>query len=108
MLQRWRLVAAQAYRQLVRHWRPDHFYFSRIDTPRVLGGEYQPDFDAVHLVSARETANFFRLIGGRILFERKRFPRPAESWRDVVRNLFLRLDVGAYAGLNLQIVVEKR
>jgi SAM-dependent methyltransferase len=101
------LVAEQAVRQMVRHLRARKMFFSQVRQPRVLEGVYQPDFDAVHLVSAREIANFFKMIGGRILFARKRTPRVGAGAREVLRNALLRMGIGEYAGLNLQIVVEK-
>jgi SAM-dependent methyltransferase len=101
------LAMEQAIRQTVRHVSPRQFYFSRVRDPRVLRGEYRPDFDAVHLVSAREIANFFTMLGGKILFERKRLPRNGTGFHDALRNCFLRLGIGEYAGLNLQIVIEK-
>jgi SAM-dependent methyltransferase len=101
------LTMEQAIRQIARHIFPRRFYFARVREPRVLKGEYRPDFDAVHLVSAREIANFFKMLGGKILFERKRSPRAGAGMREAVRNLFLRAGIGEYAGLNLQIVIEK-
>jgi SAM-dependent methyltransferase len=106
-LQRASLVLKQSLLQVGRHVRPHKYYFAQITQPRVLRGEYQPDFDAVHLVSAREVANLFRELGARFLFERKRTPRPAKSRRERLRNLLLRMDIGAYAGLNLQVALEK-
>jgi SAM-dependent methyltransferase len=103
-----RLAATQFVRQAMRHLRPNQYYFARISAPRVLDGEYQPDFDAVHLVSAREVSNFFKSLGARILFERKREARDdARTLRERLRNIMLRAGIGEYAGLNLQIVVEK-
>jgi len=101
------LIAEQAIRQVSRHLQPGRFYFAQVPQPRVLAGEYQPDFDAVHLVSAREVANFFKMMGGKILFERKRRPRAGGGWRGAVRNALVRSGIGEYAGLNLQIVIEK-
>jgi SAM-dependent methyltransferase len=106
-LRRWKLIFTQAMRQAARHLNSRAFFFAQIAEPRVLGGEYQPDFDAVHLVSAREIANFFRALGGRILFERKRSPRAGSGPRDWIRNSLLRAGLGEYAGMNLQIVIEK-
>lgn len=107
MFRRAGLIAQQAVRQTIRHLRQRQFYFSQIRQPRVLNGEYEPDFDAVHLVSAREVANLFRDLGARFLFERKREIRDAANSRDRFRNIFLRAGVGVYAGLNLQLAVEK-
>lgn len=101
------LIAEQCVRQISRHVRPNVFYFARVRQPRVLDGVYQPDFDAVHLVSAREVANFFKAMGGKILFERKRRARSGTGLREAIRNAMLRMGIGEYAGLNLQIVVEK-
>jgi phosphatidylethanolamine/phosphatidyl-N-methylethanolamine N-methyltransferase len=106
-LQRASLIAAQTVRQCIRHFNSHRFYFTQITQPRVFRGEYQPDYDAVHLVSAREIANFFHSLGARFLFERKRTVRPAANIRDTWRNLLLRAGIGAYAGLNLQLAVEK-
>jgi SAM-dependent methyltransferase len=111
-MDRGRLIALQAWRQLLRHFNSDRYYFARVQRPRVLADGYQSDFDAVHLVSAREVANFWRRKGGNICFERKRVARsPSEnapsSLREKVRNFALRFHIGEYAGLNLQIVVEK-
>ena len=103
---RMKLIAAQTIRQASRHFFPQRFYFAQISEPRVLGGEYQSDYDAVHLVSAREVANFFKMLGGKIIFERKRSPRPGGA-RDLIRNSLLRLGIGEYGRMNLQIVVEK-
>lgn len=107
------LVVRQFLRQAVRHFQPGRFYFTCVTQPRVLSGVYESDFDAVHLVSAREIANFFRLTGGEILFERKRAPRPATGGAlrtrvsEYLRNVLLNLHLGEYAGLNLQIVVRR-
>ena len=112
---RFGMVARQAWRQAVRHMQPRCFYFARIERPRVLTETYQSDFDAVHLVSAREITNYFKAKQGCILYERKRAPRPipaAASWRlrmrEVARNLALYCHIGEYSGQNLQLVVEKR
>jgi SAM-dependent methyltransferase len=105
--QRFKLIAQQTWRQAVRHLNPRRFYFSQITRPRVLNGEYEPDFDAVHLVSAREVANLFRELGARFLFERRREARVSSGVREFFRNSLLRLGVGEYAGLNLQLAVEK-
>jgi SAM-dependent methyltransferase len=113
-MRRWQLMVQQFRRQLMRHVRPRRLYFERLGAPRILTDAYQSDFDAVHLVSAREIANFFLQHGGDIVFQRKREPRavagaaPARRRvREFLRNLLLRMDVGAYAGLNLQIAVRK-
>ncbi|MHB8520739.1 MAG: class I SAM-dependent methyltransferase [Limisphaerales bacterium] len=114
MQRRWQMVR-QTGRQLMRHIRPRHFYFARIEQPRILSDAYQSDFDAVHLVSAREIANLFHAKGAAFLFERKRIPRPAGArlgsgqhrLREAMRNALLRLHLGEYAGLNLQLVVAK-
>ena len=71
MPQRAWIVLRQAWRQFKRHVTPSHFDFACVTRPRVLGEAYQSDFDAVHLVSAREISNFFRAKGGTIIFERK-------------------------------------
>lgn len=104
---RWALIVRQCMRQLSRHVNPSKKYFAQITQPRVLNGEYQPDFDAVHLVSAREISNLFRELGAEFLFERKRDPRPSTGPRDTLRNLFLRAGFGQYAGLNLQLALQK-
>ena len=106
-LQRANLFLKQSIRQTLRHIRPHKYFFSQITQPRVFRDEYQPDFDAVHLVSAREVGNLFRELGARFLFERKRLPRDASNLREKLRNILLHFDIGAYAGLNLQIAVEK-
>ncbi len=111
--QRLGLMARQAWRQVMRHVAPGRSYFSTISQPRIFRDAYQSDFDAVHLVSAREVANFFRARGATFLFERKRLPRRASDGPllrrgfEQMRNLALRLHLGEYAGLNLQIVVRK-
>jgi hypothetical protein len=67
----------------------------------------------VHLVSAREIGAFFREKGAEILFERRRVPRAVRggglAWRarEHLRNFALRLRLGEYAGLNLQLVAAK-
>ncbi len=107
------LMAQQALRQMRRHLNPGHFDFACVSRPRVLDDEYQSDFDAVHLVSAREVSNFVRSLGGHILFERKRQPRAVAGvslgrhCANRVRNLLLRMHLGEYAGLNLQIIAAK-
>jgi SAM-dependent methyltransferase len=111
--QRIRIILQQAWRQLKRHLIPSHYDFACVTQPRVLGEAYQSDFDAVHLVSAREISNFFRAKEGAILFERRRLPRQVTTGslpmrlREHARNLLLRLHIGEYAGLNLQIIVQK-
>lgn len=104
---RWALIAKQCVRQLSRHANPSKTFFAQITQPRVLKGEYQPDFDAVHLVSAREIANLFHELGAQFLFERKRTARPPASARDSIRNIFLHRGIGQYAGLNLQLALQK-
>ena len=110
---RCQLLLAQAWRQAVRHLNPRQFYFARVQRPRVLSEKYQSDFDAVHLVSAREIAAYFRAQNATFHFERKRLPRPVTSGslthrlREHLRNCLLRAHLGEYAGLNLQLVVEK-
>lgn len=111
---RFRLVGAQAWRQFLRHVRPHYFHFARVEAPRILTDAYQSDFDAVHLVSAREIGNYFRAKGATVLYERKRLPRslnPADPLgrriREFCRNAVLRFHWGEYAGLNLQLVVAK-
>jgi hypothetical protein len=47
------------------------------------------------------------MMGGKVLFERKRTPRDGARVRESIRNLFLRMGIGEYAGLNLQIAIEK-
>jgi SAM-dependent methyltransferase len=112
-LERARMILQQAVRQARRHIVPAHWDFACVSRPRILGDAYQSDFDAVHLVSAREISNFFNAKQGKILFERKRTPRPVREaspflrMREHLRNLFLHLGIGEYAGLNLQIVVAK-
>ena len=107
------LVFAQGWRQIRRHLSRNRFYFYCLTQPRVLSGVYESDFDAVHLVSAREISNFFRSMDGNILFERKRTPRAIVGGTvlkrlvEGARNLLLRLHIGEYSGLNLQIAVEK-
>jgi ubiquinone/menaquinone biosynthesis C-methylase UbiE len=113
--ERGRLVVRQGTRQLMRHLRPNRFYFARVSRPRILSEAYRSDFDAVHLVSAREIANFFRAKGATFVFEHKRAPLPAGAparpgrsrLREWLRNTLLRLGWGEYAGLNLQLVVAK-
>lgn len=106
------LTATQAVRQLVRHVRPSHTFFAQVKRPRILEDGYASDFDAVHLVSAREVANFFRARGAKVLFERRRTPRPpagglGSRLRDAARNVVLSAGFGQYAGLNLQLVAAK-
>ena len=111
--QRGLLVARQTWRQLRRHFNPAHFDFTYISQPRVLNTAYQSDFDAVHLVSAREVSNFLRAKGGNVLFERKRVPRPVVEGGirtrifEHLRNFLLYFHLGEYLGLNLQIAVVK-
>lgn len=102
-LQRAALVVGQCVRQCRRHFIPNRLDFAQIRRPRALAGEYESDFDLVHLVSAREVGNMLKMLGGKILFERKREVRPGGG----LRNLLLRAGIGEYAGLNLQLVVEK-
>lgn len=110
---RLQLLLAQTWRQAVRHFDPHRFYFARVQRPRVLHEKYQSDFDAVHLVSAREIAAFFAAKGATFAFERKRRPRPVTGGnffhrlREHLRNIALRLHLGEYAGLNLQLVAVK-
>jgi ubiquinone/menaquinone biosynthesis C-methylase UbiE len=107
------LMATQAVRQLVRHVRPSHTFFAQVSRPRIFEDAFSSDFDAVHLVSAREVGNTFRRRGAEILFERRRAPRPgsgggiARSLRETARNLLLQTGLGQYAGLNLQLVAGK-
>jgi ubiquinone/menaquinone biosynthesis C-methylase UbiE len=107
LFQRAGLIAQQTLRQTMRHLNTQKLFFAQITQPRVLNGEYQPDFDAVHLVSAREVANLFRQLGARFLFERKRVSRRASGVREQFRNLLLRAGIGEYTGLNLQLALEK-
>ena len=110
---RFQLLLTQTCRQAVRHWKPRQFYFARVQRPRVLSEKYQSDFDAVHLVSAREIAAYFRAKNATFHFERKRLPRPVTSGslahrlREHLRNFLLRAHLGEYAGLNLQLVIGK-
>ena len=110
---RFQLLLTQTCRQAVRHWKPRQFYFARVQRPRVLSEKYQSDFDAVHLVSAREIAAYFRAKNATFHFERKRLPRPvsngslAHRLHEHLRNFLLRAHLGEYAGLNLQLVIEK-
>ncbi|MBU6400578.1 MAG: methyltransferase domain-containing protein [Verrucomicrobia bacterium] len=109
------LILGQTARQFLRHFRPRHFDFARVSRPRVLFETYRSDFDAVHLVSAREVGNFFRAKGAVFLFENKRAPRPAGAparpgrnpLREWLRDIALRAGWGEHAGLNLQLVVAK-
>lgn len=110
-----KLVLSQAWRQLMRHLRPRRFYFAQVTQPRVLSGAFSSDFDAVHLVSAREIGNFFHAKGARFLFERKRTRRPVaggaggapQRLRERGRNVLLSAGLGEYAGLSLQLVAGK-
>jgi ubiquinone/menaquinone biosynthesis C-methylase UbiE len=104
---RFGLIAEQAIRQTTRHFNPRSYHFAQVTQPRVLKGEYEPDFDAVHLVSAREVANLFHELGAQFLFERKREPRGGDGFRGSIRNFFLRAGWGEYAGLNLQLALQK-
>ena len=112
-LERAWMMVQQTWRQTRRHVAPDQWDFACVSRPRILRDAYQSDFDAVHLVSAREISNFFKSKHGKIVFERKRSPRPVleSSWvrqiREHFRNLLLRVHIGEYAGLNLQIAVAK-
>ena len=108
------LVLRQAWRQGRRHLDAHYFAFACVDRPRVLEQAYESDFDAVHLVSAREIGSYLRALGAELLFERKRQPRPIPAGvglirrlREHVRNGLLRLHLGEYAGLNLQLVARK-
>ena len=111
--QRGWLTMRQAGRQIMRHIAPKRCFFTTITRPRILRDSYQSDFDAVHLVSAREVANFFKATSGRILFERRRARRPvhggslSERLFEHCRNVLLRSQICEYVGLNLQVVVSK-
>jgi SAM-dependent methyltransferase len=112
--QRRLLILQQFLRQAARHFRPNRFRFSCVMRPRILTDEYQSDFDAVHLVSAREVSNFFRAKGAKVVFERKRSPRPVyggplkKRIAEHARNIVLRLHLAEYCGLNLQIIIQKQ
>lgn len=102
-------------RSLKRHLGPGSVPFELLEKPRVLQGEYQSDFDAVHLVSARDIGFFFTHRGGEVVFQRSRsrrpLPSPASGLRhfikELLRNSVLSCGWGTYANLNLQCVIRR-